>query len=191
MHSHNGTQSKSLTSAQFYSRINRKRRTRHLVRGLQPPPAGRTISLVGTQLPDPTHIHHTKQRLCPLLRSTRSHALHSVGAAAPTADRHTRGTRPAHEHYQKLPHRPKVTPHQPRAQHRTIWQPSPTAHHQRNQPIPRQYKQEGAPSNHTMPPHPHPLTARPKRLPRCEPLWRLPHCTRRIPAGRRNEMDTE
>jgi hypothetical protein len=158
---------------------------------LQPPPPGRTISLVGTQLSDPTHIYNTKKRLRPLLRSTRSHALPRVGAAARTVDRQTRRTRPAHKDHQKLPHRPKVTPHRPRAQHRAIWQPSPTAHHQRNQQIQRRTEQEGAPSNHTWPPHPHPLTARCKRPPRCEPLRRLLHRARRIPAGRRNNMDSE
>jgi hypothetical protein len=109
---------------------------------------GRTISLVGTQLPDSAHIHHTKKRLCPLLRSTRSHSLPCIGTAALTVDLQTRRTRPAHEDYQTLPHRPKVKPHRPRAQHRAICQPSPTMQHRRNQSIPWRAKQEGAPSNH-------------------------------------------
>jgi len=191
MHSHDGTQKKSLTSAQIYSRYNREQRTRHLVRGLQPPPPGRTISLVGTQLSDPTHIYNTKKQLRPLLRSTRSHALPGVGAAASTVDRRTRRTRPAHKDHQKLPHRPKVTRHRPQAQHRAIWQPSPTVHHRRNQPIPRQTEQERAPSNYTSPPLLHPLTARCKRPPRCEPRRRHLHPTHWIPAGRRNNMDSE
>jgi len=124
MHSHDGTQKKTLTSAQIYSR-NCTRCTGHLVRGLPPPLPGRTISLVGTQLPDLTHIYHTKICLRPLLRSTRSHALPSIGAAACTMDSQTRRMRPAHEDHQKLAHRPKVTPHRPRVQHRAIWQRSP------------------------------------------------------------------
>jgi len=155
------------------------------------PPPGRTISLVGTQLPDPTHIHHTKKRLCPLLRCTRSHALCGIGTAAVTVDRQTRRTRSAHADHQMLHHWPTVTTHRPRAQHRAIWQPLPTAHRQRNRPIPRRTKEEGAHSNHTRPPLPYLLTARCKRSPRCQSLGRLLHCTGRILAGRQNNLDTE
>jgi len=123
------------------------------------PPPGRTISLVGNQLPALTLIHHTKKRHCPLLHSTRTHALPSVRTAALIMNRQTWRTRPAHKDHEKLPHRPKVTLHRLRAQQAAICQPSPTAHHKRNQPIPLCTKREGVPSNHTRPHHPDLLTA--------------------------------
>jgi hypothetical protein len=135
-HCHDRTQKKLLTSGQIYIGNNRKRCTQHLVRGLQPPPPGGTISLVGTQLRDLADIHHTKKPLCLLLRGMMSHALPSVGAAARSMHSQTLQTWPAHKYQQMLPHKPEVTPHQTRPLHRASWQLSPPAHHQKNPPIP-------------------------------------------------------
>ena len=82
---HDGKHENSLTSAQIYNRnkssTNRKRCADTWYEDCNLPPQA-TRYLVEIQLPDSVRIHHTKKRLCPLLRGMRNNALPSIGTTA-------------------------------------------------------------------------------------------------------------